>query len=141
MMDEIAHRGKIATIDSRLTTVEIISASACGACHAAGLCGISEYTKKAVRIPTDLSAGYEVGQEVEVVLKQSMGNKAVWLCYAIPLLVLLIIVLPLSAVGVGESVTGLSAIGGVLLYYLFLFLFSKKFADEYVFTVRPLEKK
>ena len=32
--DKIAHEGRIVAIDPQLTTVEIISESACSACHA-----------------------------------------------------------------------------------------------------------
>ena len=72
------------------------------------------------RVPTKPYANYDVGDEVEVVLKASMGMKAVWLAYCIPLLVLLGVILGLLALGVGEVVAGLSGIAAVGIYYFLL---------------------
>ena len=79
---------------------------------------------------------YGVGDEVEVVLKASMGMKAVWLAYFIPLLVLLAVVLLLSALHVGEVVTGICALVAIGLYYLLLYLFRDKLKNEYIFTIK-----
>jgi positive regulator of sigma E activity len=134
--NEVSHTGRITEIDPQFTTVEIISQSACGSCHAAGICGVSEYSRKAIQVPTDPNVARNIGDEVNVVLKQSMGMKAVWISYVIPLLILMILVLSLSALKVHELLTGLAAIAGVGLYYLIVFLFRDKLADEYVFYIK-----
>jgi len=134
-MESISHRGRIVQVTPEVTTVEIISASACSACHASGLCGLSEFTKKAIEVPTRAWDRYEPGQEVNVVLKASMGHKAVWLAYVAPLVVLLVVLLGLLALGAGELAAGLGAIGGIALYYLFLWLFKDRLRSEYVFTI------
>jgi len=133
--ENISHTGKIVGIDPQFTTVEIISESACSACHAAGLCGVSEATTKAIQLPTTLG-NWSVGQEVEVVLKRSMGFKAVWLAYVIPLLVLIAVLLVLVQLGVKELVAGLIAIAATALYYLILWLFKDKLANEYSFYIK-----
>ena len=117
------------------TTVEIISSSACSACHASGVCGMSEYTKKAVEVPTRAWENFTPGEEVNVVLKASMGHKAVWLAYVLPLLVLVAVLMGTLALGAGELTAGLGAIAGVALYYLFLWLFRDRLRNEYVFTI------
>ena len=134
-METVSHKGRIVQVTPEFTTVEIISASACSACHASGLCGMSEYTKKAVEVPTRAWENYQPGEEVNVLLKASMGHKAVWLAYVAPLVVL-VAVLGLSlAAGAGELAAGLGALGGVALYYLFLWLFRDRLRNEYVFTI------
>jgi positive regulator of sigma E activity len=135
-MKEISHIGKIVDINPQFTTVEIISQSACSACHASGLCGMSEYTKKAIQVPTDPYTEYNIGDEVEVLLKQSMGVKAVWISYAIPLIILMILVLSLSQFLKNELWVGLISIAGVALYYLCVYLFRDKLAQEYVFYIK-----
>ncbi len=135
-MKEISHIGKIVEVNPQFTTVEIISQSACSACHASGLCGMSEYTKKAIQVATDPFKEYKVGDEVEVLLKQSMGVKAVWISYAIPLIILMILVLSLSQFLKNELWVGLIAIAGVALYYLGVYLFRDKLAKEYVFYIK-----
>jgi sigma-E factor negative regulatory protein RseC len=135
MKESVKHTGQVVSMTPQLTTVRIVSHSACSECHAAGLCGLSEYTEKAIQVPTDPYASYAVGDEVQVVLKASMGMKAVWLAYFLPLVVLLAVALGLIALGVGEVVSGLAGLAAVGLYYLGLWLFRDRLRNEYVFTI------
>ena len=130
------HTGKVVSMTPKTTTVQIVSHSACSECHAAGLCGLSEYTEKAIEVPTSPSSTYGVGDEVQVVLKASMGFKAVWIAYFLPLVVLLAITLGLIASGVSEVVAGLAGIGAVALYYLIVWIRRDRFRNEYVFTIQ-----
>ena len=132
---EISHIGKIVAIDADFITVEIVAESACATCHAAGICGTADATHKAITVPATVG-NWAVGQEVQVLLKRSMGFKAVWLAYAIPLAVLLAVLLGLNAAGVGELASGLVAIGAVALYYLVLLLFRDKLRNEYSFYIK-----
>ena len=136
MKEEVAHKGKVVKMTPQVTTVAILQHGACSQCHAAGLCGMSDMAEKTVEVPTDPYAFYGVGDEVEVLLKASMGMKAVWLAYFIPLLVLLAVVLTLSALKVGEVATGISALVAVGLYYLLLYLFRDRLKNEYIFTIK-----
>lgn len=135
-MKDISHKGRIVEISPEFTTVEIISGSACSECHASGLCGISEFTKKAIQVPTSGWDNYKVGDEVEVLLKASMGHKAVWIAYVIPLFVLLAGLLGLNASGCGELASGLGGIALAALYYLVIWLFRDKLKREYIFTIK-----
>ena len=65
-----------------------------------------------------------------------MGFKAVWLAYAIPLVVLMAVLLGLNAAGLGELASGLSAIAAVGVYYLFLWLFRNRLKNEYSFYIK-----
>ena len=130
------HTGKVVSMTPTMTTVQIVSQSACSECHAAGLCGLSDFTEKAVEVPTSPSATYGVGDEVQVVLKASMGFKAVWIAYVLPLVVLLAVALGLIALGVPEVVSGLAGIGAVALYYLVIWLLRDRLRNEYVFTIQ-----
>lgn len=97
---------------------------------------MAELAEKTVDVPTDPYANYEVGDEVEVLLKASMGFKAVWLCYAIPLVVLLGVILGLMALGVAEVPAALAGLAAIGLYYLLLYLFRDKLKNEYIFTIK-----
>jgi len=136
MKQDVSHKGRIVRITPQTTTVAIEQHAACGQCHAAGLCGMADVTEKAVQVPTNPYASYGVGDEVEVVLKASMGMKAVWLGYFLPLVVLLGVILGLVALGVAEVPAGLSGIGAVAVYYLLLWLFRNRLKKEYVFTIK-----
>ena len=134
--NEISHSGKILEITPEYTTVEIISSSACAACHAKGLCGLSEEKVKIISLPTDPYASYNTGDEVDVVMKKSMGLKAVWISYVIPLFILLILILSLSSVTVHEIYAGLIAVGAVAVYYLVIYLFRDKLSKDFEFFIR-----
>lgn len=134
--DEIAHEGRIVEINPEFTTVEILSSSACASCHAKGLCGMSEEEKKLIMVPTDPYTVYEEGEIVDVMTKKSMGLKAVWISYVIPLLILLILILSLSPVIGNEAYTGLAAIGGVALYYFVIWLVRDRLENEFVFYIK-----
>lgn len=135
-MGDISHSGRIVEITPDFTTVEIVSESACSACHAKGLCGVSESTVKAVQLPTRGWDNYKVGDEVQLVLKASMGHKAVWLAYVIPLLVLLTVLLTLLFCGAGELTSALAGFGAVAAYYLVLWLCRKRLQNEYIFNIK-----
>ena len=130
------HTGKVVSMTPQTTTVQIVSHAACSECHAAGVCGLSEYTEKAIEVPTSPSATYGVGDEVQVVLKATMGLKAVWIAYFLPLVVLLGVALGLIALGLSEVVAGLAGIGAVALYYGVLWLLRDRLRNEYVFTIQ-----
>lgn len=136
MKKEIYHDGKIIEITPEFTSVEIISSSACSQCHAKGLCGFSEEESKVVMIPTSPYTERKVGDTVTLALKQTMGLKAVWISYVIPLIILMILVLSLSSVIDNEVWTGLAAIGGVALYYLVIWLLRDKLKNEFVFYIK-----
>ena len=134
---DISHIGKIVDIAPDFITVEIVAESACASCHAASLCGTADATHKAISVRNTLG-NWKVGQEVRVVLKRSMGFKAVWLAYALPLLVLLAVLLTLNASGMTELASGLIAIGVTALYYLVLWLFRGKLQNEYSFYIKEI---
>jgi len=133
---EVSHKGKVVSVGKDKVLVQIVSASACSACHAAGLCGASESRKKIVDVPLYEGQSYSVGQEVDVCLARKMGLKAVLFSYVLPLMILLILVLSLSSVGLGELASGLVSIGGIAVYYLILYLCRNRLAEGYVFYIR-----
>lgn len=136
MSESVSHKGKVIKMTPQLTTVSILQHGACSACHAAGLCGMADLAEKTVEVPTDPYASYGVGDEVEVLLKASMGMKAVWLAYFIPLLIVIAVILGLVALGVGEVPAGVSGLGALALYYFLLWLFRDRLKNEYIFTIK-----
>lgn len=133
---QISHTGRVVEVNPQTTVVEIISESACSSCHAAALCGVSEYSHKAIEVPTSPLTYYEVGEEVEVLLKATMGHKAVWLAYVAPLIVLIASMMLSLSLGSGELTAGLVGIGCIALYYLMIWLLRERLRTEYVFEIK-----
>ena len=114
----------------------IISSSACSACHAKGMCGVADEKVKEIQVPTDPYATWKEGDQVRVMLRQTMGLKAVWISYVVPLLILMILILTLSAVGLHEVYTGLISICAVAVYYLVIYLLRDRLAKDFVFYLK-----
>lgn len=136
LKNEISHIGRVKEMTPESTVVEIISSSACSACHAKGLCGVSEEKVKEIEVPTDPYATWNVGDEVRVMLRQTMGLKAVWISYVIPLIILMILILTLSAVKLHEALVGLVSVCAVAVYYLVIYLMKDRLAKDFVFYLK-----
>lgn len=136
MSGEVFHKGRVVSITPELTTVEIISEAACSSCHAKGLCGLGESKTKAVQLPTSPWDDYKVGDEVTLVLKASMGHKAVWVAYVIPLFILMAGILALLSFGADELVSGLCSILAVAVYYFVIWLLRDRLKNEYIFNIK-----
>ena len=134
--NEIVHAGRILEVTPDFTTVQIVVSSACSECHAKGLCGMTEEQEKLISLPTDPYAAYNVGDQVEVCTKMTMGFKAAWISYVIPLAVLMILILYLSLIFESEVVVGLGSVGGVVLYYLLIWLFRDRLNNEFTFYIK-----
>ena len=133
--NEIVHSGKIVDITPDFTTVQIIASSACSECHAKGLCGMSEEQEKIIMLPTDPFTPRQVGVEVQVKTNMTMGLKAVWISYVIPLVILMILILSLSSVIGNEYLRGAVAIAGVGIYYFIIWLLRDKLSDQFEFYI------
>lgn len=131
--NEIRHEGRIVEITPEFTTVEILVSSACAACHAKGLCGMSEAEEKVIMVPTDPYAQHNVGDKVTVMTKMSMGMKAVWISYVVPLIILMILILSLSEIFDSQLLCGLASLGGVAVYYFIIWLFRNRLQNEFGF--------
>ena len=136
MAELISHKGKVISAGQGKVGVEIISESACAACHAAGLCGMSESKRKIVEVPTSSYDGFTPGQDVEVCLAPKTGLKAVLLSYVLPVMLLLILILSLLKIGLSELLAGVFSLAGVALYYLVLYFFRDKLSEGYEFFIR-----
>lgn len=130
----IKHKGVIRSVDPLVA--EIISESACAACHAKGYCSMSEQKRKEITIttpPTDWTP--VVGQEVEVVMRTALGVKAVWLAMGIPFLLLAAAVLGCVLLHTQEWVMGVSVLGVLTVYYFSLYLLKDRIAYDFYITL------
>lgn len=74
-----------------------------------------------------------------VEVKKSMGLKAVWISYVIPLAILMILILSLSGLALAELYVGLLSIAGVALYYGVVYLLRDRISKEFFFTIRRID--
>ena len=170
----IKHDGIIIALNEDGTAlVRIVQTSACAACKAKAMCASAESAEKEMTVtlayPHPLPEGkgvntahqtYAIGDEVEVMVQQKMGWKAVVLAYLLPFFVMLAVMfigngllamgdgeIGLLAMGDGatgllgdeakrEAVLGTVALCAMAVYYLVLGMFKDKLQKEFSFTAR-----
>ncbi len=131
----VSHKGTIVEISGNNIKVEILNKSMCAACHAKGFCSAGDTKDKIIDVLYYNNGEYAVGDVVEVVMRKSMGFKAVWISYVIPLAILLIFLLTLQTAGFSELQAGVGALLAVSLYYIGVYLLRGKLADKFIFTI------
>jgi sigma-E factor negative regulatory protein RseC len=135
-MAAVKHCGEVIRIEGNSVFVRMTVNSACSACHAKGVCGVSESTEKIVEVETASAADFNIGESVEVaLLSDSMGAKSVVLAYVVPFLVLTLMLVGSLMIGAGEGVAVLSALGGVAIYYVVLHLLRDKVKNKIKFII------
>lgn len=147
----IKHDGIIIALNEDGTAlVRIVQTSACAACKAKAMCASAESAEKEMTVVLLGDEQWAVGNEVEVMVQQKMGWKAVVLAYLLPFFVMLAVMFVgngLLAMGDGatgllgdeakrEAVLGTVALCAMALYYLVLGLFKDKLQKEFSFTAK-----
>jgi len=139
-IDRIEHEGVIIGIDSDFISVEILSQSACSSCNAKSMCSMSEVKAKIIQVENRGFNLYEKGERVNVLLKRSLGFRALWISYLIPLVIVLVLLVVLSTVSVDELLMGLSVLAIIALYYFVVYLLRDKIKKDFIFTIEKLNR-
>jgi sigma-E factor negative regulatory protein RseC len=132
--ESIEHEGIVESADDRSLKVKIISDSACSGCHAEGFCLISGQKEKDIVIPGKYFVS--PGDSVKVLMKKSMGYKALFLGYILPFIVFMAALIILVIFSVGELYAGLGALAVLIPYYLTLWFFRKRIENKFTFTIK-----
>ena len=135
-MAAVKHCGEVVRIDGHSVFVRMTVNSACSACHAKGVCGASEKTDKIVEVETAAATDFQVGDSVEVALMQrDMGSTSVVLAYVVPFLVLAAVLVGAILMGASEGMAALSALVGVALWYVVLYMLRDKIKNKIKFII------
>lgn len=135
---EIEHPGVITSIDSSKIKVNITTYSACSSCNAKGICSISDVKDKMVEVPN--TGDFFVGQEVQVILNQTLGFKALYLGYVQPFIVVLTTLIITSSLTRNEVLAGLISLGALAPYYLALYYYKEKIRNKFTFAIKKQEQ-
>lgn len=131
--NQISQIGTITAITDEAITVNICTPEACGSCKAKDVCGAGNAGRD-IMIPND-GEKYAVGESVKVSISQSMGMKAVAVAYMLPVIVVVAAMVVMRFFGVDELVTGCSALGILILYYIGVYFFRDKLSKEITFQI------
>ena len=135
MADLIKHKGIVEKIDGSHVTVRIVQTSACSSCSAKGLCNASESKEKLIDVYQS-QVPCRVGEEVVVCGTTSMGMRAVFLAFGIPLLILLAsLFVSMRMTGDDALLSAVIALCAVVPYYLIIYLCKDKLDRTFSFTI------
>lgn len=132
----VTHKGKVIHLEGLDVRVMIESMSACAACHAKGMCTLSDKEDKIIdiKVSVDRAAKLNVGDEVVVAVSQQRGMQAVLLAYILPaILVVLSLILLLKLLP--EPLAILSALAVMGGYYYVLYLFRNKLNAKFIMSI------
>jgi sigma-E factor negative regulatory protein RseC len=118
--------------------VKILSRSACGQCHARGMCTALEMEEKIIDTVPVSRDPLQIGDIVVVMMEEKLGWKAVFYGFFLPFIVMVTVLFVSYALGSSETKAALYGIGSLIPYYLLLNVFREKIEKDFVFKA---EKK
>lgn len=137
MKGNISHEGiVVAKVAADKYAIKIIQQSACATCHAAALCTAAESKEKIIEATAPHNATFEIGDNVIVYGKTSLGYKALMLAFVIPLIISLITLIITVQHSNNELTGGILALAILVPYYAILALMHKKIQREFAFYIR-----
>lgn len=135
----VTHPGIVLGMEKNRVKVQIVTGSACGGCAAKGSCpskGSSESKETEVLAVADPGLTFSPGERIEVVMITRQGFLAVWWAFVLPILLFVGVILFLGPVIGHETLTALAALGTLGLSWGLLYIFRKKFENDFVFQAR-----
>lgn len=134
----IEHKGRIESIDGDNIKVRFLAISGCASCHAKGVCSAADMQEKVVDV-FDQTNQYQIGDTVNIVLRQALGFRALLLGYVIPFLLVLTILIVLSAITGNEVISGVGALAALIPYYSILYLKRDHVRKQFTFTLHKID--
>ena len=133
----IEHKGRIDAIEGNRIKVHFVAMSACSNCHAKSVCTASDMEDKEIEV-IDNNGSFQVGEEVKVLLRQSLGFKALFFGYVLPFFLVLIALFSFSAILDSEPLVGLLSLGILLPYYLIIYYRKNHFKQSFSFELQKV---
>ena len=117
--DTFIHAGFVSKINSDSIIVTLEQNIHCEACHVKGTCGVSESSTKEIEV---LNSGdlFKINEHVDVILKKTLGLKAVFWAYVFPF-ILMFFTLIIASNFFKEWLAGLLSLFILIPYYVMLY--------------------
>ena len=138
MSNKIKHSGIVDTVDGDCVKVRILQSSACSACKVAAHCNASETKEKVVEVFDTTAHSYHSGDSVVVVADASVGFRASFYGYLLPLVVMVATLVGMLAMTHSEGIAALSALGVLVPFYLILYVLRGKLKSRLSFEIEHI---
>lgn len=131
---EIEHDGIVRKVTEDGIEVVIESLSACACCHAKSVCGMADAEQKVITAKQSLSPVVP-GDKVTVYASLNHAFFSVILAYVIPVFIIIAFICMLLHFGAGETSAAIGALGGIIVYFILLYLNRSRIGSKIRFTV------
>ena len=131
--DNIKHEGIISEISENGIIVSLKGNVNCEGCKAQSACGVSDSNDKEIEI-SNPTQSFQLNEPVDVVLKRSLGLKAVFWAYVFPF-ILMFLVLIITSLFLKEWVAGLFSLAILIPYYFMLFVLKDRFQRAFQVSI------
>ncbi len=137
MSDLIKHDAIIKEVGTDSIKVSIVSKAACLSCQMKSYCSVAEMQEKIIEVKKPVTGmdKYDIGEQVNVVMYESLGLKALMLGYIVPFFVLMITLITAYTLTKNEPLSGLLALASLAPYYFVLFLFKGRLSKQFNFEI------
>jgi positive regulator of sigma E activity len=130
----INHEGIVQSNDGKTVIISISSVSACSGCHAEGTCTLSGKEEKIVEVHGKYNV--KSGDQVTILMQQSMGYTALFLGYLLPGIVVVSVLITMISMKVSELTAGLTSIAILIPYYVILYFLRERINKKFTFTLK-----
>lgn len=134
----IEHKGIVEEIVQNKVRVKFLAVSACASCHAKGACSAADMEDKHVDV-YDFSGDFKIGDQVNVIMSQGLGFRALLFGYVYPFLIVLFTLIILTSLGTHELSAGIAALSTLIPYYIILNISKNKLRKTFSFTLKKLD--
>ena len=131
----LLHKGKVVEIQQDKLKVLIERSDACVHCEAQKLCGMNKTTSQIYEIKVAAPQYYKIGDIINIELNPHLGMVALFLCYVMPLLLMILSLVISDFFIKNEIICGIISIIILIPYYFLLFLGKKYFNEKFTFNI------
>ena len=135
MVKQVEHEGIVASVCGNKMVVRVVTSSACGSCVAKGHCMPAENRDMDIHIDS-FSGNFETGEQVTLVMRQSLGMRALFICYLVPFVLAFTALIVVYQTTRNELASGLASLFILVPYYFMLKMFNQKITKSFGFTVK-----
>ncbi len=135
MNNKIKHAGVVDHVAGGCVCVRILQSSACSGCKVSAHCNASETKEKLVEVMDKNAGRYQKGDSVTVVADTTVGFRASFYGYLLPLLLMVVTLVVVIQTIHSEGWAALSALGILIPYYTVLYLFRDKLKNKLSFAI------
>lgn len=136
MAEDITHEGVVKRLTEHSVVVGIVSQSACASCHAKGACTAADMQDKEVEVRRQ--EGYQVGDRVLVLAKNSQGFLALFYAYLFPFVILLALLIGGLSMDLSEGLAALISLASLAPYYFVLYMYRDRLRNKLEFEIKSI---